>query len=381
MKHKFLISISVLGILLSNQSSAEIASGTNCGTTCSWSIDDDGVLTVWGTGENGTGSVTATPWNASDVTSLNLQEGLTTISLKTFIGMSSVTGELKIPSTVRSIGSYAFSGMSSITGELKIPDGVTSIGAGAFYGMSSITGELKIPSGLTSIEYGTFSDMSSVTGELKIPQNVTSIGGCAFRNMSGVTGELKIPENVTFIGSGAFQGMSSITGELKIPDGVTTIEADVFKGMSSVTGELKIPNGVTSIGLRAFGGMSGLTSVVIPDSVEEIGLSAFGGVNISSITCNEDNLARFLARGGRLQSDAQIICTSGECEEALKGTQYAGLIGNVVYPRKEVGQTDGSVAIYKKGKLVGFKKKRIYTVDEVEFLSKPHGNKFKVRYK
>ena len=48
----------------------------------------------------------------------------------------------------------------------------------------------------------------------------------------------------------------------------------------------------------------------------------------------------------------------------------------------EVKNADGSTTIYDKaGNVLGFKNKRIYTVEEATKLSKPRGNTFKIRYK
>ena len=48
---------------------------------------------------------------------------------------------------------------------------------------------------------------------------------------------------------------------------------------------------------------------------------------------------------------------------------------------REVAQADGSVALYRDGKLVGFRGKRIYTVEEAALVSKDTGNTIKLRYK
>ena len=385
MNSKFLTAILTACGMLSFNALADPLTGYSgsCGATdtdCHYDITD-GVLTI-----SGNGAITSTPWRningyQTDITSVNVQTGITSIGANAFRGMSGITGELKIPDSVTSIGTDAFLGMSGITGELKIPDGVTSIGNGAFKGMSGITGELKIPDGVTSIGNAAFKGMSGITGELKIPDGVTSIGSDAFGGMSGVTGELKIPDGVTSIGNAAFSGMSGVTGELKIPQGVTEIRDYAFSGMSGVTGELKIPDSVTSIGSDAFYGMRGVTSLIIPDGIEEIGQYAFYNVSVSNLVCSEENLLKYINASGALKSDAKIICTSGDCENALKGTKYEALIENIDYPVREVSSADGSTAIYKHGKLVGFKNKRIYTVDEAAMLSKPTGNKFKVRYK
>ena len=73
-----------------------------------------------------------------------------------------------------------------------------------------------------------------------------------------------------------------------------------------------------------------------------------------------------------------------ECKSVLSSKGYNDLLAYVdkaPLPSEEKKMADGSIALYRDGKLVGFKGKRIYTVEEAEKVSKKTGNTFRLRYK
>ena len=161
-----------------------IAEGT-CGESVSWSLSDDGVLTVSGSGSMydysldvwGDGSLD-TPWyeHSSLITNVVIQNGVTGIGGYAFYdcrNLSSIT----IADSLTRIGSRAFEGCSSLT-SINIPEGVTSIGERTFSGCSSLT-SINIPEGVTNIVNYAFSGCSSLTS-VTIPDSVTRIGASAF---------------------------------------------------------------------------------------------------------------------------------------------------------------------------------------------------------
>ena len=232
-----------------------------------------------------------------------------------YIGGKKVEGDLIIPNSVTSIGSFAFRGCSGLT-SITIPDSVTSIGQEAFYGCTGLT-SVTIGKGVTSIGDSAFSyckgltsiyytgDVASwcgisglgnvmsgsrtlyiggkkVAGDLIIPDSVISIGDCAFYRCTGLT-SITIPDSVTSIGWGAFYGCTGLTSII-IPDSVTSVGNYAFYGCTGLK-SIAIPDSVTSIGDYAFEGCTGLISVTIGNSVTSIGWRAFSGcTGLTSVT-------------------------------------------------------------------------------------------------
>ena len=271
-----------------------------------WSLSDDGTLTISGTNMPDY-EYHGAPWYSKleKIKKVVINDGVTNIGARAFYNCSGLTS-ITIPNSVTSIGGAAFCDCSSLT-SVTIPNSVTSIGAKAFERCTGLT-SITIPNSVTSIEEYTFKNCSSITS-ITIPNSVTSIGEDAFYNCSSLTSvnitdlvswckinfnnyasnpfyyakhlylngnevkKLVIPNGITNIKYLAFSGCSSLTS-ITIPNSVTSIGSDAFSGCSGLT-SINIPNSVTSIGYRAFRGCSGLTSITIPNSVNEIRDYAF----------------------------------------------------------------------------------------------------------
>ena len=95
---------------------ASAATSGTCGSNLTWTLDDNGTLTISGTGEMDNWDIydTLTPWYSN------------CDSIKNVIIENSVT----------SIGEDAFSGCRSLT-SITIPNSVTSIGDSTFFYCSS----------------------------------------------------------------------------------------------------------------------------------------------------------------------------------------------------------------------------------------------------
>ncbi len=240
-----------------------------CGENLTWKLDDNGTLTISGTGEMydfgayGEGN----PWFnfCYDVVNIVIENGVTSIGENAFWGFSNLTA-VSMPKSVKRIGYWAFGMCESLT-SIDIPDSVTNIEYGAFIDCRSLT-NIVIPNGIKSIENNLFTDCISLTS-ITIPDSVTSIGGSSFAGCTGLK-NINIPNNVKSIEDYAFSGCSSLIS-------------------------INIPKNVTSIGNSAFRECNSLLGVEIPDSVTNIEQDAFYKSNNVEFYCNMNSYAAIYA--------------------------------------------------------------------------------------
>ena len=286
---------SLLLILLS------IYSFTTIHAKITWTLSDDGTLTISGTDMPDYSLINNAPWDLQKykIKKVVIKDGVTSIGSEAFFYCTGLTS-VSIPNSVTSIGNSAFNYCSSLT-TITIPESVTSIGSSAFYrtkwydnqpdgvvyagkvlyeykGTMPSNTKIDIKEGTTQIGGYAFSDCSDLTS-ITIPNSVTSIGKSAFNGCSDLT-SITIPNSVTSIGERAFEGCSDLTS-ITIPNSVTSIGESAFQGCRSLT-SVTIPNSVTSIGKYAFY-CSGLTSISIPNSVTSIEKHAFDCSSLRSI--------------------------------------------------------------------------------------------------
>ena len=270
-----------------NAIAASAASSGNCGdngSNVTWSLDDDGTLTISGSGKiEDYRSDIDQPWysNRSDITSVVIEPGVTSIGSLAFYECSNLTS-ITIPSGLTSIGEQAFGNCTGLT-SITIPSGFISIGDYAFWNCTGLT-SITIQNGVTSIGTGAFWNCTGLTS-ITIPSSVTSIGVNVFYNCTGLTDITVDSNNSSFCSeSGVLFNKDKTTliyyplgkndSSYTIPDGVTVIEQYAFYCNSKLT-SVTIPSGVTSIGEMAFRECSGLTSVIVPSSVTSIEYNAF----------------------------------------------------------------------------------------------------------
>ena len=234
-----------------------------------WSLSNDGTLTISGTGDM-PNNYEKRPWYSQrdKIKKVIIKNGVTNIGVYAFSEHSKLTS-IVIPNSVKSIGYCAFYQCNSLT-SVEIPNSVTRIDGNAFSNCTSLT-SVTIPNSLTSIGIQVFDGCSGLTS-ITIPNSVTSIEGSAFSGCSGLT-SVTIGNSVTSIGQSAFRYCSSLTS-ITIPNSVASIRQEAFWGCSGLV-SITIPNSVTTIESLAFAGCSGLTSVTIPNSVTCISYMAF----------------------------------------------------------------------------------------------------------
>ena len=187
-----------------NQDSAEISMNnintTYNGVDYTTSTNKDGTESITiSASEEGSITIRGIVENNTNVTSVVVEEGVTTIGNRTFRNCSNLES-VTLPSTLTKIDQGAFQSCTSLT-KIEIPTSVTTIGENAFYDCKNLE-SINIPNGITRIEKNSFRGLA-VT-ELTIPASVTFIGDYAFRDNYPMTKITILSESLESIGSGAF---------------------------------------------------------------------------------------------------------------------------------------------------------------------------------
>ncbi|MCM1264527.1 MAG: leucine-rich repeat domain-containing protein [Butyrivibrio sp.] len=187
----------------------------NLGKNLTWTLSEDGTLTISGTGDmddyDGV-SGQLPPWHgvglidADLIKKVIIEEGVTSIGNEAFQNCTKL-GSVDIPASVTSIGQYAFFHCGDLA-SINIPASVTSIGQYAFFRCGDLA-SINIPEGVTSIEEGAFTYCSNLAN-INIPEGVTSIGQFAFEYCSNLA-SITIPTSVTSIKAGAFDNCDKLT--------------------------------------------------------------------------------------------------------------------------------------------------------------------------
>ncbi len=285
-----------------------IADWGKCGDNLIWILDEEGTLTISGTGDmtNYTYSAAA-PWDSesSSIKSVVIEDGVTSIGDYAFADCDVLT-TIDILAGVTNIGNYAFYCCFSLT-DVKLSEGIKRIGEYAFWGCSSLS-NINLPEGLTSIGREAFTTCNSLKS-INIPASITKIENNAFvfcddldavyitdleawcniefessganplyyGNNLYINGTLAtdivIPSTVKEIKNYAFNLCTSLTSVV-LPDSVTSIGCEAFYYCDSLI-SINIPSTVTEIKDYTFYYCTSLASVVIPDGVRSIGNNAF----------------------------------------------------------------------------------------------------------
>lgn len=123
----------------------------------SWSLSDDGTLTISGTGMPNFDS-DPNPWASKrdEIKKVVIKKGVTNIGTRAFWCCPNIES-ITIPETVKSIGDEAFYYCIALT-SINIPSSVTSIGNFAFQNCESLT-SISLPNSVKSIGVAVFLEL------------------------------------------------------------------------------------------------------------------------------------------------------------------------------------------------------------------------------
>ena len=240
----------------------------------SWSLDDNGTLTISGTGNMPDyDNFTDWPWytQRGNIREVIIEDEVTSIGNYAFYYCSSLAAvSFNGQDTLKTIGNNAFSLCESLS-SIKIPASVSSIGDSAFQNCTNLK-EVTFAEGsqLKTIGDWAFAWCENLSS-IEIPASVTSIKQYAFKLCS-------VLKTVTFaegsqletIGNSVFQECTNLEEVTFVGDSkLKTIGTSAFqdcKGLTSIT----IPASVTSIGDYAFLNCSELTTVTFSGTSNDV---------------------------------------------------------------------------------------------------------------
>lgn len=163
-----------------------------CGKNLQWVLDDDGKLTITGSGRMDDFSKSSQPWRAALVHSVILPEGLTYIGNNAFRGSRIYT--ISLPSTLTGIGKAAFAKCKRMT-NIILPLQLENIGSDAFIACESLI-EINIPISVRKIGAKAFAECKSLIS-IGINTQSGSIGMDAFAGCSSLSNITSLPEFIT----------------------------------------------------------------------------------------------------------------------------------------------------------------------------------------
>ena len=240
----------------------------NGGENLKWTLDNNGVLTI-----SGSGAMKDYTWDEN-------------VRLDWYVRKKDIRSVV-LDNRITHIGDYAFDKCTNIesvrytgyTGNagVALPESVTTIGVHAFSD-TGVTGTLKLPEHLTEIDSLAFYHCGKLNGELKLPDTVKEIGGFAF-NSCGFTGKLDLPASLEKIGNDAFESCSGLTGKLTFPSKMNEIDFSIFHG-TGIT-EVVIPSSIKTVRDGAFENCMNLKKVYLPTEMPTIYNQAF--INCSDV--------------------------------------------------------------------------------------------------
>ena len=179
---------------------AIIQSGTLQDTNINYTLNENGLLTISGTGiipndYDGT-ELEWAQWK-NDITSFVIENGITGVGYTSFFDYTILT-KITLANSVQSIDQSAFANCTSLT-------------------------EINFPTTMTIIRSGAFSNCSSLES-ITLPNGITRLGSGLFRNCTNLT-SLTIPNSVEEFSSNIFFGCTSLK-TLTLPKNITTIDQD-----------------------------------------------------------------------------------------------------------------------------------------------------------
>ncbi len=326
-----LLVISIFGTIISYMAFSASAATSGASGALQWSLSDDGVFTVSGTGYGdnySTSTTNAPPWKdyRSSINTVVVNGGVQAIGDYWFYNCANITS-VTLPSSLVKIGAGCFRQCTSLT-DITIPENCCEYYNYTFYGCTSLKWAVlprdnSTSSYLHKIPDNTFYGCTKLEN-VWVGEDYTAVGASAFRNCSKLSAVIwtgssltsvgsYFPSGASFVGSSSIESWCSSNGKSFI--NVTGSCGDALsysydlstKGLSisgsgamtsSIWNKWKYflyslsVTGASSICENAFSGCEYLGgSLDLPASVVTIGSVAFGGAGFNTVTINAESVS------------------------------------------------------------------------------------------
>ena len=196
-----------------------------CGKKCSYTLSDDGVLTISGTGEI-TKKFNKDEKINKKIKSIVIEEGIEKIGDECFRGMNYQKIDVLFPDTLTEIGDSAFDIFWS--SDIQFPNGLKKIGAYAF--SENYLQHVFLPDSLEYLGIYAFSGGDYIE-EVRFPKKLKEIPAVCFSTCPKLK-KIEWPLNVTQINERAFEACKF--ENFKIPDTVEVVKENAFEGCSQL---------------------------------------------------------------------------------------------------------------------------------------------------
>jgi len=268
--------VNIVAIGEDNGCETIIASG-EAGENITWTLCEDGTLTISGEGDMpdysstyfGDTNFTTAPWNShqSLINNVVIENGVTSIGIDAFVFCSDLSS-VTISNSVITIGASAFGHCRSLT-SVSLGNSITNIGIHAF--TSCDLRSVTIPASVISIGHKAF------TYNYNLPSIEVDEGNDLYTSVDGV---LFSKDKSTLV---QYPAGKQDAGYI-IPESVTTLMEGSFESCNTLV-SVTIPNTVISIESHVFVNCTGLIEVInYATTPQPINTSVFDNVNIGAVT-------------------------------------------------------------------------------------------------